>query len=305
MADLQANFFEGDGDAVPDGARPRAEPERVVDEGAESDLFAELGGDESDDGEAELFADDTDDGEAEEGDKGAKAQLQRLRRQRTDLRSANQRLQEQVASISAQLDASREMASVITERYAKYDNPAAMVGFDADFMEAMESMKDQVPEISKVAKIVRKKMEGKSLFTTADNQPAAKPAEDPRVAKLLEAHARDRVTAVLRDLKIKPTLQRTVAKEVLARIEKKEDITRTDVLRSLQGAMESEGWTESDIRSVASKKKAAPDVGSPRQAVTPGSSDSGSGDERKKAESKGEWDSNREGLFRSFEQSLQ
>lgn len=273
----------------------------------DTELAALFAGSEDEDGgeDSGLFSEETagDEGDSEAASRNA--QLARLRKQRHDLRSETQTLKERLSSTEAALESAKALGDAITQRYQNHANPAAAVGFDADFMDAAERVAQADPEVMRSMQKVRQAMEGKTFDTPVT---AAQPQADDttkelrnEIQALRQERQAEKVEEFVTGLGVKPSMVPTVVKEVMGRLDG--SLTREGVKSAILAASSDLGWTPTDITNVkpAEKKKDAPDGGKPRAAAVSGAGKEEAESEKAPAKDLNEWHSNREALFQSVD----
>lgn len=267
---------------------------------AENELFDDESESDDEDEAASLF--DEDESEKKIPEKVPYKRLQKVVGQRNELR-------QQIGQLEKALDANKQLVAVFHEKYGKFDNPAAIAKFDADFMEAIEALSKDNQGVARFAESIKDYLktgrvpnvsEEKQTFTSPQN---TTPKEDPKVAKLVERDARNTVEATLEAMDVKPAFRALIADHVV----KQEDVDLTDLSKAqvvdlAKQFIKSKGFKAAEILQTTSKKKGKPSTtsGSSR-AVTKESDETEEEEDRPPAaKSLEEWHSNREKMRRSL-----
>lgn len=203
--------------------------------------------------------DGTEDGEGASDDDGGEgaprsvpyARFKKLVAQRNQERTES-------AKLKGQLEVAQEFLDTLNGRYKRFKNPAAQLGLDADFMEALEAMAGKDPEAKTLYGKVMKFMETGAMPDTTPTEPKA----DPRLELILRKEAERTVTDVLAPLGLQTKYEKLIGQHVL---QNAKDPTRLDAaeVKSLTRAFMSDmGFTLTDMR------KAKVDGGEPSKPKT-------------------------------------
>lgn len=245
------------------------------------DLPAFFGGDDGDADELDPFEPDADDGDEEDpadddGDEDAEEddapraappktvpykRLQQVVAERNELR-------EHVGELKAVQTQHKEFLAGISARYGKYANPINVLGSDADFMDAMETLARTDPSIKDLYKKVTTSMANPGAA-------AAAPAKDARLDRIMEREARRTAEDTLAPLKLAPKYQKLIVDHVITNGGEPADVTPEVVKKLTKAFLKDRGFTIDEMRAPAvpaakpkpnTGRQGAPSAATPRRA---------------------------------------
>ncbi len=228
------------------------------DEEDDSSLFPD--GDESAAGE-EADADEPDDGQKEGRDGAPKGLMKRLRRlvaQRNEVRQELEALRQEVA-------ANEPLLATLKEKYGRFENPAAQLKQDAEFMDAVEELAKSDSIVRQAVSVINQYLKtGAKPVPEQRQQSNTSPAE-AKVQKLLERAARDTIEKTLSEKGVRPAFRRLIARSILSN--DKVDLAELDeraVIRFAREFVRDAGFDPKDLlepRKADGSPKPAPGTG--------------------------------------------
>lgn len=286
---------------TPEEAAPEEEPTELDDDDDEVELF------ESDDDD-DVADEDEDEDEAlfDEEKKEAPESIPYKRFQKV-IGERNE-LREKMSTIEARLDSIQELNAVVAEKYKDFRDPAGQAAWDADFVSALEQVKDQ-PGIKEAVQAVIRYMDSGEMPDMSDNTaPKAKAAReatsapDPRVEKIIEREAINTINASLPD-NVRPAFKTVLTDYILGTRDDLDGLTKAQVLAATREFIEEKGFSRDDVYK-GTKGKAAdkPATTSGQTAAATADKPAEAGEENAppKAKDYNEWQKNREARLRNL-----
>src|SRR5574338_642140 len=226
-------------------------PAEEVSEDATDDTAAESDSNETEEGT------ETQEGEESEKFPGLKKRLERLVEQRNEEREARLAIEERLEHL-------KTTQAALVENYNRFDNPEAQFRDDVRLVDAIEKLQN-VPEVAKALEKIADYYKTGRVEGTMSNQD--RPAEDPRVEKLLRQNVENQVKGTLERSNVRPEFHRAILNQVSALVDPGQDLTSTDVKEAIRHVIEENGWTQEML--VGGGKKAgrtAPPTGKAKSA---------------------------------------
>lgn len=160
------------------------------------------------------------------------------------------------------------------EHYSDYKDPLAQSKEDKWYMDTMQEHRGH-PEIARALAVlhhIRKTGELPKMADQQDAQSNARGAESPdakTVKVLLEERTSNMIDNVLTDLEVVPGMQRMLRDVILTRVQPSTELTRDDILLSLQSYVQEAGLSEKDVTGKEpEKKRTKPSTGRRGSSVT-------------------------------------
>jgi hypothetical protein len=145
----------------------------------------------------------------------------------------------------AERDAIKDQLAGFRQKYA--DNPE-LAQWDSKFMETLEALAKQSPDIAKLADTVKQYMDGKDITAmTMINQPQpdTKPEADPKLSKILVRDARRTVADALPG--VKPGFVKVLQDHIVASVDDLADLTEEQVVDLSRAYIKEAGFTPQEI----------------------------------------------------------
>jgi hypothetical protein len=212
-------------------------------------------------------------------------------------------LREQLEAATERLDATIELSGVGAEKYKGFSDPAAQVVWDADFVNAIEAIKDQ-PGVAAVAKAAMEYMKTGEVTTVSQTTPA--PKSEPRDERLDAIIERDAVRTIDGALpeNVRPAFKNVLTDYILGTSDDLAGLDPKAVMAKAKEFIEEKGFTRDDVyrETAAVERKAKP-------ATTSGKSRAATADKPAEVDEEGkpaapkdynEWQSNREKRLRGL-----
>lgn len=234
--------------------------------------------------------------------------------ERNEARTAKAGLEAQVAELNAKLAQSDNVSKILEEHYARFDDPAAQVAFDAQFMDAFEKLHKDDPTIAAAGKKVAAYLKGETIVPenlSNRTEPAsaqAAPKHDPRIDAIIERDAARTVAEVLEGQHVKPAFQKLIANHIIQDTDLDlTDLSQKDILGAAKDFIKSNGFSAEDVMAAQAEPKAAKPATASGQGAPPrdkpksSSADDAPSDAPPKAPtSLSEWEAGREARLRSI-----
>jgi hypothetical protein len=243
-----------------------------------------------------------------------KKRIGKVIKQREDAKRKSQEAEVAAAAASAERNTIRETLAEFRKKYAEEPELAL---WDSRFMDALDTLSKQSPDIARLAHTVKEFMGGKDIGgTMTTNEPTAKNIE-PNVSStklnaVLERDARRTVADVLPG--VKPAFVKILSDHVVSESGKLEDLTADDALEMCRKYIKDAGLTAQEILdgvkpdagegeedpSKKGKKGGKPTTGGRLKAGTTTSKDGDDEEPRDAPKSIDEWEANRKKRLNSF-----
>jgi hypothetical protein len=180
--------------------------------------------------------------------------------QRNELRTQSAQKDATIKTLQDAVESHKGIVGVISEKYGKFENPAAMVAADAAFMDAVEELGKTNPEVARFGAAIQNFLRTGEVPKMADGtQPAppapattpapeTKPAEDPRITKIIEGNARKSIKETLAGLDVKASFRDIIADHVVKQDELDlTNLSETKVVEIAKAFIKDKGFTPEDV----------------------------------------------------------
>ena len=303
-ADETSDEAEGQGAESADDAMPKDADEESLDS-EENPLFSE-DSDESEDDDEETEEDEDDSlFEDEKLEKRPDVPYDRFSKvigQRNELRS-------KLETIEGRLEVTQAVQQLLDDKYSQFKDPAAQVGWDAEFVGALENLIKEDGSFAEFAQAVESFMEtgkvpkmSEQTETPETNASRKEPQPDARVDVIIERDARRTIDEALAKQGVKPSFRDIVADYMIGSdAVDNGSIRSADAVKFTKTFIAERGFTQEDVLenpSTEERKGKPATKGSPGTATaTKDDSDGGESDApkgEKPPQTRNEWDARRD-----------
>lgn len=243
-----------------------------------------------------------------------KKRLDKVIAQRNEERKNTTQLREQNAELRGEINVLKtqsKLAKVFQDKYGQFNDPEKQALWDTNFMDAMEALAKQNPEVATAARLVTEHLGGPPVnITTKPNEPTTEPEPktDPAIAKIIQRDARRTIGDSLESLNVKPAFAKVVTAHILEASSDLAELDNQSVIAATREFIRENGFEPDDVLKQApadskpddKKAPAKPPTGSDRQAATTTPSQSKAGEPQgdkqapNQPATRDEWEANRQ-----------